>query len=140
MIRGLDEYLEAPLKAVLDFCDGIDSLAKRRSELLLDYDHHKRKHEALAVRWLELHVTAHYAFRSLPGYFGFIFSFRVAAFCFYGNCTGENRAVCGPLALAGNALIYDLKFCITLSNNAIEGKAQIQPLPGIGLDISLPRD
>ena len=50
MIRGLSEYLEAPLKAVLDFCDGIDTLAKRRIELLLDYDHHKRKHDALAVR------------------------------------------------------------------------------------------
>ncbi|CAM9539661.1 unnamed protein product [Ascophyllum nodosum] len=50
MIRGLSEYLEAPLKAVLDFCDGIDTLAKRRIELLLDYDHHKRKHDALAAR------------------------------------------------------------------------------------------
>lgn len=47
MIRGLTEYLEAPLKAVLDFCDGIDLLAKRRGQLLLDYDHHKRKHEAV---------------------------------------------------------------------------------------------
>lgn len=50
MIRGLTEYLEAPLKAVLEFCDGIDALAKRRSALLLDYDHHKRKHEAVSVR------------------------------------------------------------------------------------------
>lgn len=49
MIRGLKEYLEAPLMAVLDFCDGIDSLAKRRTALLLDYDHHKRKHEAFEV-------------------------------------------------------------------------------------------
>lgn len=49
MVRGLTEYLEAPLKAVLDFCDGIDTLAKRRSQLLLDYDHHKRKHETLEV-------------------------------------------------------------------------------------------
>lgn len=49
MIRGLTEYLETPLKAVLDFCDSIDALAKRRSVLLLDYDHHKRKHEAIAV-------------------------------------------------------------------------------------------
>ncbi|CAM9195217.1 unnamed protein product [Ectocarpus sp. 6 AP-2014] len=47
MIRGLTEYLEAPLKAVLDFCDGIDLLAKRRGQLLLDYGHHKRKHEAV---------------------------------------------------------------------------------------------
>ncbi|CAN0405632.1 unnamed protein product, partial [Hapterophycus canaliculatus] len=50
MIRGLTEYLEAPLKAVLDFCDGIDALAKRRSQLLLDYDHHKRKHETFEAR------------------------------------------------------------------------------------------
>ena len=50
MIRGLTEYLEAPLKAVLDFCDGIDALATRRKQLLLDYDHHKRKHEAVEVR------------------------------------------------------------------------------------------
>eukprot|EP00904_Undaria_pinnatifida_P001526 jgi/Undpi1/11374/HiC_scaffold_30.g13671.m1 len=50
MIRGLKEYLEAPLMAVLDFCDGIDSLAKRRTALLLDYDHHKRKHEAFEAR------------------------------------------------------------------------------------------
>lgn len=49
MIRGLTEYLEAPLKAVLDFCDGIDALATRRKQLLLDYDHHKRKHEAVEV-------------------------------------------------------------------------------------------
>lgn len=49
MIRGLTEYLEAPLKAVLDFCDGIDTLATRRKQLLLDYDHHKRKHEAVEV-------------------------------------------------------------------------------------------
>lgn len=50
MIRGLTEYLEAPLKAVLGFCDNIDALAKQRNVLLLDYDHHKRKHEAVAVR------------------------------------------------------------------------------------------
>lgn len=50
MIRGLTEYLEAPLTAVLDFCDGIDTLAKRREKLLLDYDHHKRKHDMLEVR------------------------------------------------------------------------------------------
>eukprot|EP00752_Nemacystus_decipiens_P016285 g14564.t1 len=50
MIRGLTEYLEAPLKAVLDFCDGIDALAARRKQLLLDYDHHKRKHEAVEAR------------------------------------------------------------------------------------------
>ncbi|CBJ33631.1 conserved unknown protein [Ectocarpus siliculosus] len=50
MIRGLTEYLEAPLKAVLDFCDGIDLLAKRRGQLLLDYGHHKRKHEAVEAR------------------------------------------------------------------------------------------
>lgn len=50
MVRGLTEYLEAPLKAVLDFCDGIDTLANQRKQLLLDYDHHKRKHEAVEVR------------------------------------------------------------------------------------------
>lgn len=49
MIRGLREYLEAPLKAVLDFCDGIDTHANRRKQLLLDYDHHKRKTSSLEV-------------------------------------------------------------------------------------------
>lgn len=49
MIRGLTEYLEAPLKAVLEFCDGVDVLAKQREKLLLDYDHHKRKHDMVEV-------------------------------------------------------------------------------------------
>ncbi|CAM9995143.1 unnamed protein product [Discosporangium mesarthrocarpum] len=50
LIRGLTEYLEAPLRAALDFCEHVDTLAKRRNSLLLDYDHHKRKHEATAAR------------------------------------------------------------------------------------------
>lgn len=54
MVRGLSEYLQAPLQAVLDFCDSIDSLAKRRSQLLLDYDHHKRKHETATVRKMKV--------------------------------------------------------------------------------------
>lgn len=49
MIRGLTEYLEAPLKAVLEFCDNIDSLAKQRGVLLLDYDYHKRKYDSVVV-------------------------------------------------------------------------------------------
>ncbi|CAM9610807.1 unnamed protein product [Chrysoparadoxa australica] len=50
MLRGLTEYLSEPIKAALDFCDSIDALVSRRKALLLDYDHHKRKNEALAAR------------------------------------------------------------------------------------------
>ena len=44
------EYLEAPLRAALEFCDELDSLIKRRAALVLDYDHHKRKLSAAAQR------------------------------------------------------------------------------------------
>jgi hypothetical protein len=44
------EYLEAPLRAALEFCDELDSLIKRRAALVLDYDHHKRKLHAAAQR------------------------------------------------------------------------------------------
>eukprot|EP00953_Heterococcus_sp_UTEX-ZZ885_P012098 6952-Heterococcus_DN1.PRE.1 len=55
VIRGdaaqtMREYLEAPLRAALEFCDELDSLIKRRAALVLDYDHHKRKLHAAAQR------------------------------------------------------------------------------------------
>ncbi|CAM9314755.1 unnamed protein product [Phaeothamnion confervicola] len=49
-VRGLKEYLEAPLRAALDFCDYVDGLVKKRAALLLDYDHHKRKHDATQAK------------------------------------------------------------------------------------------
>ncbi len=42
-VRQMREYLEAPLRAALEFCDEVETLIKQRAALVLDYDHHKRK-------------------------------------------------------------------------------------------------
>ncbi|KAG5185829.1 Rho GTPase activation protein [Tribonema minus] len=50
LMKGMHEWLCAPLQAVLAFCDEVDALTKARAALVLDYDHHKRKLAAIAQR------------------------------------------------------------------------------------------
>ncbi len=43
IIRGLNQFHLEPLKVVIEFCNVTDEMLKRRTSLLHDYDHHKRK-------------------------------------------------------------------------------------------------